>query len=594
MKNCISKFKRLLCDMNMAKKLSLLLSLTIAAALFATFRMNLALYDRDMKKASNAVFTQISIQFETVMKNTISNMNAIAKAPLYATKMQDELRQSERLSDESVSKMQQAADIFAADARLHHVIALYDSSGRVAFSSATSANAYLAKQYYDKWYQIAEAGGGGVCITGFPAEEPTFACTAVRMIKGLPQMDTVGMIAISVPRTVFDKACAQIENISGGVAVVFNAEGDIVYASQPIEDRQTVDTIVGNVRPDQTQIDAGGYLGYYAADSAGRYAILVYTSKAELMAGQARTGRIMAMLCVLACIMVTLVIMLVTSNTTRPLRKITKLMMRVQGGDRSVRFHALYQDEVGILGRNFNQMLDKMDEMTRQVVAVSTSKKQAEIDALQGQINPHFMYNTLECFRMMAVEKDDFELAELLCSFGKMLRYNVTTMNESTTLRQELTHLAYFIRVQNARHTQKIRLACEVPPELMEYSVIKLLLQPIVENAVLHGLEMVPEREGVVTIRARQEADTCIIDVLDNGLGMSGQTLAALRESICIRYADAKQTSHIGLRNVNERIRLYYGEGYGLEVDSWETVGTQVRITLPYENREDCGKCGIS
>ncbi|HHX38157.1 MAG TPA: sensor histidine kinase [Clostridiaceae bacterium] len=539
-----------------------------------------------MEKTTNALFVQISTSIKTVMDNTVNNLNALAKAPLYSTQLQEELNRNQILSSESIAKMQYSSDIVGTTDNLHHVIALYNRSGNIAYSSAVMSMAYVVRQYYDMWYKAAEKENGGICITGFPGGEKQLVCTVSRLVKSIPQMDTVGLISISVPRSVFDEACAQIQNVNGGVAVVFDAESNVIYSSRVLDMEDTVQQLRQTAQRQSggdAGFDTGDYIGYYSKGNAGEYSILIYTTREELLANQQQTRRLMTALELLVGVLTVLIILLVTSNTTKPLRKIAQLMVRVQKGDWLVRFNPRYNDEIGILGRNFNQMLDRMNEMTEQLITISTHKKQTEIDALQGQINPHFMYNTLESFRMMAVEKDDFELADLLCSFGKMLRYNITTMNEMTTIRQEIEYLNQYIKIQNTRYTLRFSIEYDVPDEMMEFQVIKLLIQPIVENAIFHGLEMQLNRERKISIAVYRRQALCFIDICDNGIGMSPEKLENIRAVIRMRYSEAKETTHIGLRNVNERTRLYYGEEYGLSVDSKENEGTLVRITLPYQ-----------
>lgn len=581
--------------MKMAQKLSLFLTFVVILAISVVVLLDRALYDCDIENTTEALFMQISLQVETVMDTTINNLDAIAKTPLYSAVMQEELRSGDILSEESLAKLWQATEIFNPDERLRYVIAIYNHDGQVAYSSASAQTSYLIKRYYTQWYEAAEKENGGICITGLQSEDESFCCTASRILKSLPRMEEVGLISISVPKSVLNTACAQVENIRGGVAIVLDGEGNVLYTSSPDVSARTLEEFLSDTQQsEKTYVNTDRFLGYYAGGRGGKYAVVVYTEKSELMARQRQIHAIMLLIAAAVCFLTVLLVLAVVNNTTRPLRRISGLMLRVQEGDWAVRFHARYEDEIGILGRNFNYMLESMEKMTGQLVAVSTSKKQAEIDALQGQINPHFMYNTLELFRMMAVEKDDFELADLICSFGKMLRYNITTMNETTTIAQELEYLKHFVAIYNARHTRRIMLHCDVPPELMGYPVIKLLLQPILENAVSHGLELSARPDGCVTIRMCREETLCLIDIQDNGLGISREKLQALRERICIRYAEARETAHIGLRNVNERIKLYYGEEYGLNVESREGEGTCVRITLPYTAAEEGGKqkCG--
>lgn len=598
-KKIISKVRVFFFSIKMANKLSILLTMIVLLSLTVVSWLSWVLYTRDVEKVTESLFMQIAISFEAAMDNTINNLNAIAKAPLYSKNMQEELSVDQILSNESIAEMRYSLDMVSPTERLQYVIVLYSISGKVAFSSTTSSMAYVIRQYYDTWYEAAEKENGDICITGFPDTEHNFVCAVSRVIKSIPQMENVGMVSISVPRSVFDEACRQIQNIDGGVAVIFDVNGQVIYTSSDCNDeRTTVEAFYHNAKQageKDARFDMDGYIGYYSTSNSGNYSVLVYTTHEELLANQIRIKRGMGAFLIFVCGVTVITVYLVTSSTTKPLSKAVALMIRVQNGDWSVRFRPRYHDEIGILGENFDRMLEKVDEMTKQLIDINVSKRQAEIDALRSQINPHFMYNTLESFRMMAVEKDDFELADLICSFGKMLRYNITTMNELTTIRYEIEYLDHYIRIQNSRNPRHISISYHVPEEMLDLHIIKLLIQPIVENAVLHGLEMKLIRERKISITAYRINELCCIDIRDNGFGMEPEKLEQLRRNICMRYTEVTESTHIGMRNVNERIHLYYGIDYGLSIDSIENEGTIVRISLPYramkggqDHVEDC------
>ncbi len=580
-------------DLKLAQKLSIMLTAVILLLLTIIFRIEWNLYSQDMENTTGALFMQVSYSFETIMDNSISNLNALSKAPLYSSEMQEDMKNDRVLSNESVEKMQYSRDVVGTTDSLHHVIALYSKSGRPLFSSALTNLSYVVKDYYDEWYAAAKEKNGAVCITGFPETEENFVCTLSRILKNISTFQEVGLISISVPRSVFIEACEQLEDIAGSVATVFGSQGEIIFSSESEADGEIALSLKTEAEADAgigKNFSNGDYIGYYSRESNGKYAVLIYTTRTEIMQNQQRTRELMIIMLVLVSVCMILIITLLTRSVTKPLTKIAELMVKVQNGDWKVRFRPAYRDEIGVLGENFDRMLDRMNDMTEQLVDVSTRKKQTEIDALQGQINPHFMYNTLEAFRMMAVEKDDFELADLIASFGKMLRYNITTMNEMTTIRQEIEYLDHYIRIQNKRYPRQITLVNNVPDELMELHVIKLLIQPIVENAIFHGLEMKLAQTRKISITVTRRGELCNIDIRDNGLGMNRETLEQLRSNIKTRYSEAKDNRHVGMRNVNERIHLYYGEDYGLTVLSEENKGTLVRISLPYDKMKGEGE----
>ena len=570
--------------MKMAQKLCLIYTAILLTTVLVINGVDQHFYANDIRETTTTLFQQTCETFNTVMNNLINSSNALTKTPLYSEEMQSELETGGMLSSESVNRLYFATEVFNPKERLDYVISLYDKYGRLVYSSATVSASYISKKYYQQWYDSAVSSNGAFCIVGFPQNESDYVCTVVRTVKKLTTFETVGLMAVSMPASIMNSACTYLRDVEGARALLLDTQGQVLYDSGG--DGDVPATLLEHVvSGSKTTFETDNHIGYIVR-SSGQYSVLVYTPLSVLLANQRKTSMIMSVIMLIVCALTIVLTILVARSMTKPLRKITALMEQVQQGDTSVHFNAQRYDEIGVLGRTFNQMLEKINDMTEQIVAVNVSKKQTEIDVLQSQINPHFMYNTLETFRMMAVKKDEYELAELIAMFGKMLRYNITTINETTTIRREIEYLQHYITIQNMRCKFKIELDCKVEKPLMDHPIIKLLIQPIVENAVFHGLEMTRGRQGKILLSVRRMHNCITIDVSDNGLGMTGERLEKLRRILSLSYADAKQTSQIGLRNVSERMRLFYGESYGLTIESTENKGTLVRITLPYQETE--------
>ncbi len=289
--------------------------------------------------------------------------------------------------------------------------------------------------------------------------------------------------------------------------------------------------------------------------------------------------------------------MVVTFAITNPLRKLIELMKEVQNGNLDVRFHVKYNDEVGMLGRHFNEMLNRIKQLIRDVYQVELKKKEIELDALQSQINPHFIYNSLESIRMNAEINDDDETADMIFLLSKLLRYSINRGNERVTLHEEIDHLDHYVKFLNFRFHHSIVLQVQPLDKICKMEVIKLLFQPIVENAILHGVGS-REEPLLISITYEMFEEKVVFSIKDNGSGMQPEKVEELQQKISRgvmlshhQQPDEHRKSGLGLRNVNERIKIYYGTEYGLSIQSEVGKGTEVFLSLPYnkrrENRDD-------
>lgn len=269
----------------------------------------------------------------------------------------------------------------------------------------------------------------------------------------------------------------------------------------------------------------------------------------------------------------------VTHRVTRPLKLLNKKMSEIEKNDFNSSLHEAGPAEISTLIATYNGMAAQIRELLRRLKKEYRKKEEMRFQALQAQINPHFILNTLNNIKWMAYIREDREVAEMLSSLGSMMEASIGRGETLITLKEELDYTGHYVTLMKLRFSEKLTLHTDVLPECREQEMIKLLLQPLVENSIRHGIELL-DRPGSITIGAEvwRERGLMIITVADNGCGMSGLELEALRKEL----ADPEGSSaSIGLRNVQERIRLHYGRDYGLEVDSEAGIGTTVTLKLP-------------
>jgi two-component system sensor histidine kinase YesM len=240
-------------------------------------------------------------------------------------------------------------------------------------------------------------------------------------------------------------------------------------------------------------------------------------------------------------------------------------------------------------------MLKKMNELIVEAVNKQAATKEAELNSLKNQIDAHFLYNTLENLKMLAEVEAQYTISDSLTSLGALMRYSLKWSNDHVRLRDEIQHIQNYIAIMNIRYDDKLELKLDIPEGYQEQEVLKMSLQPLVENAVKHGMNTDrARREGIeILIRACQKNDAMLIEVTDDGAGMSPEKLGELHEKISMddapfyskyghKSTGVNEGNGIGLRNVTQRIKMYYGNEYGIHVESAEGAYTQVRMKLPY------------
>jgi len=281
-----------------------------------------------------------------------------------------------------------------------------------------------------------------------------------------------------------------------------------------------------------------------------------------------------------------IIIVYFSKGISSRINSLRREMHRVVNGDFYIREKIYGTDEIGQLYQDLKFMMESIRNLINQVYVqeiqeekLKASQKEAEFKMLSSQINPHFLYNTLETIRMKALCKGDREIADIVKKLGKIMRRNLEVSGKPVPLKSELELISNYLEIQSMRFEGMVNYELIIDEEIniKEYMILPLLLQPVVENAFVHGLEERKEK-GTVLIRIYKENSELIIQIEDDGIGIEVEKLKKLNE-ILNRVED--ESKSIGMRNVNKRIKIHYGNEYGVKIDSEFKVGTSVKIYLP-------------
>ena len=400
-----------------------------------------------------------------------------------------------------------------------------------------------------------------------------------------------GILLVDMNFSGIQQLFTEVNNDGKGYVYLIGRDGEIIYHPRQNlifsniiqENNQTASTYDEGVHNEEFQgeqrvvvVKTVGYTGWK---------IVSVVSKESLFSDLNQT-RMMALLnLVLAIFLMIFVNQYVAVRITDPLKKLEKSIQGIEMKQQPVVYIG-GSPEIQHLGLTIRFMVEELQELTDKMVKEQEEKRKNELDALQSQINPHFLYNTLDSIMWM-IESERYEDAvSMVQALGRLLRISLSRGKNVISVGDELQHARSYLAIQKYRYKNKFTSYFEVEPEIEQYKTIKLVIQPLIENAIYYGMEYM-DGEGEIYIRAYTRDQDLYLEVEDNGPGMPEEQV----EHLLTGGEKARQKgSGIGLKNVNQRIQLYFGTQYGLEIESEPDEGTVVRIHIPKTTEEEAGE----
>lgn len=282
---------------------------------------------------------------------------------------------------------------------------------------------------------------------------------------------------------------------------------------------------------------------------------------------------------IFALIVAQILVIIFTRSIVKPIHKLKKLMKKAQEGDLTVSFNAKYNDEIGELGSSFNTMVKEINNLINLVQIEEKNKRIAEMNVLQAQINPHFMYNTLDTIRWMAEEHDEDDIVEIIEALTNLLRISLSKGKEIITVKEEMSHIQSYLTIQKIRYEDKLDYEIQFDANILNYKLIKLILQPLIENAIYHGIKE-KRGNGKIIITGEIKDNLLYFTIIDNGKGIEEEKLNRINYMLKNNTGKENEIGY-GIFNVNARIKLIYGEEYGLTYQSTFGQGTVVELKHP-------------
>ncbi len=298
----------------------------------------------------------------------------------------------------------------------------------------------------------------------------------------------------------------------------------------------------------------------------------------ELMSGLNQFTTVMALILFLCIIITIFLARYVSAWISRPIKELERLMLAVERGDFSEPPTVKGNQEVLALSQSFTLMILRIRELMDDIVKSQELKRKFELDALQAKINPHFLYNTLDSVVWMAEQNDTEGVIRMISALAKLFRVSISKGHDIITISEELEHVRNYLIIQQIRYQGQFEFSILVDEDIQNSPTIKLIVQPIVENAIYHGIKYLQEM-GHIDIKVyRRKPGAIVLEIRDNGVGMDEEKLTKI---LSFDGSHFPKGNGIGVRNVHQRVQLYYGSDFGLEISSELDVGTLVRIVIP-------------
>lgn len=329
----------------------------------------------------------------------------------------------------------------------------------------------------------------------------------------------------------------------------------------------------------------GEYMVSYTKSGISGWNIISMIPKGDIFDASTQIKRMTIFISIIGLILTGMISFIFSLKITKPLLKLNKMIDRVKKGDLSIRMEPISEDEIGKIYSTINELIVEVNSLIENKYIYQIKEKQYELNLLYAQINPHFFYNTLDTIKVMADSKEIENVSQMITLLGDMFRYGVRDINDQVTVRQELDYVEDYLKICRFRFGQKVDFSIEVDESIMDYKITRLILQPIIENCMLHG--RYPGRNKLfIHVNGWRNQNNLVFVIKDDGIGMDEETLLKVRQAFKLEIGTStgnSQGSRIGLVNINNRLRLLYGEKDFIDVSSWQNIGTEIQLSIPLQ-----------
>ena len=405
---------------------------------------------------------------------------------------------------------------------------------------------------------------------------------AVEITNG-PYTDQ-GVLLIDIRYNSLERLFDGVNLGNGGYAYLISSDGEIIYHPKA----QLIDSgIVKENNRESAGLKDGNYEEVFDGEKRivsvktvgyTGWKIVGVTPLDGMSLNNIKTKLLMVFIIAFVLFILSIINSYISTRITDPIKELEKAVNEIEQGNLEVEVRSAGSYEIQHLGTSIQSMARRIRKLMNDIVAEHESKRRSEFDTLQSQINPHFLYNTLDIIVWMIENEKQSEAVKVVTALARFFRISLSKGKSIIPVKDELEHVRNYLMIQHMRYKNKFTYDIEADEDVLELASLKLMLQPLVENAIYHGMEFM-DGDGEILVRAWRREDDLYMSVSDNGLGMTQEQVEHLFQAA--DHTSSGRGSGIGVKNVNERIKLYFGTGYGLDIQSEPDEGTMVTAHLP-------------
>ncbi len=550
-----------------------------------------------VQQTSRDYTTQLIAQVEASIDSYITHMENIAEVVQLNEQVQEYLGGGEELLPEEVevyhSRITSFLNSISRTRDDISLILIAGDNGEVLTHDPSLSLNPAVNIPDQEWYRRARSVSGRAVVSSSSIQnvidgQYRWVITLSRTINNSATAEEYGVMLVNLNFSVISRLLSRISLGRRGYLFVVDSQGGIVY--HPRQEliysdleQEYIDEVVAQRSGSFSVHDDKGERLYTVStsDRTGWRTVGVnYVS--ELVHNRLTIQRYYFYWTLICIVVAILVSVLISHRLSMPILRLRSTMRAVEQGTFDVTAEITRNDEIGDLARDFNIMIARIKELVRRNAEEQEEKRKSELMALQNQITPHFLYNTLDSVIWMAEAKQHELVVKMVSALARLLRLSISRGEELVTIRDEIAHISNYLTIQKMRYRDKLDYAIEVDDDILGLYIPKIILQPLVENAIYHGIKNKKDT-GRVTVVGKASDGSVLLSVRDDGIGMSPDQI----ERILQPEKNVRLRRRVGVRNVHERIQLYFGSRYGLGFMSEPDRGTMVEIYLPVVEHGD-------